>query len=183
VRIGACILAGGLSQRMGRDKARLRLGRQTLLSRIRATAQELGLPVRVIRRDIVPRCGPLGGIYTGLKTSRADAELFLACDMPFVSEGLLTELVRVFHAKPGAVFAGNKRRCGFPCLLLVEALPTVAAQIDRQACSLQSLARELRARFVRGRKAGELFNINTRADWLAARAACKPREQKPVIDI
>ena len=86
--VSVSILAGGLSSRLGRDKARVRLGRRTLLAHVRRAAKELGLPVRVIRRDLVPRCGPLGGVFTALKTSRADAELFLACDMPFVSASL-----------------------------------------------------------------------------------------------
>ena len=84
-----CILAGGLSSRMGRDKARLRLNGRTLLAQVRDAAQTLGCPVRVIRRDLVTRCGPLGGVFTALKTSRAEAVLFLACDMPFVSPELL----------------------------------------------------------------------------------------------
>lgn len=54
------ILAGGLSARMGRDKARLRLRGRTLLAWVRAAARATGWPVRVIRRDLVPRCGPLG---------------------------------------------------------------------------------------------------------------------------
>src|SRR2546430_17716334 len=87
--IEICLLAGGQSRRMGRDKSRLKLGRRTLLGHIRAEAKTLGLPVRVIRRDLVPRCGPLGGIYTALKSTRADGVLFLACDMPFVRAALL----------------------------------------------------------------------------------------------
>ena len=63
-----CILAGGRSRRMGRDKARLRLGGVSLLARLKGLARALRLPARVIRRDAVPRCGPLGGIFTALKT-------------------------------------------------------------------------------------------------------------------
>src|SRR5213594_4238966 len=85
VTIAVCVLAGGSSSRMGRDKTLLRLGQHTLLRHARLAADGLHLPVRVIRRDLLPRCGPLSGIYTGLKTSHAEAELFLACDMPFVS--------------------------------------------------------------------------------------------------
>src|SRR6266566_1093085 len=88
-----CILAGGLSRRMGRDKSRLRLGRRTMLGHIRGEARKLGFPVRVIRRDAVPRCGPLGGVYTALKTTRAHAVVFLACDMPFVSADLIAFLL------------------------------------------------------------------------------------------
>jgi hypothetical protein len=66
-----CILAGGLSSRMGRNKAALRIGRRTLLGVVRDNARRLDLPVRVIRRDLVPRCGPLGGICPAPKTPRA----------------------------------------------------------------------------------------------------------------
>src|SRR5438552_694081 len=90
---GVCILAGGLSKRMGRDKGALRLGSRTLLGRIRAETQKLDLPLRIIRNDVVAHCGPLGGIYTALKTSGAEAELFLARDMPFVSAALLQRLL------------------------------------------------------------------------------------------
>src|SRR5688500_2993407 len=75
--VEVCILAGGLSTRMGRAKARLRLGNRTLLGWVRRNAAALGLPVRVIRRDLVRRCGPLGGIYSALKTTKAFAVLFL----------------------------------------------------------------------------------------------------------
>ncbi|MEO8427284.1 MAG: NTP transferase domain-containing protein, partial [Verrucomicrobiota bacterium] len=87
------ILAGGRSSRMGRDKSRLRLGKRTLLGQVRATAERLRLPVRIIRQDLVPRCGPLGGIYTALKTSRKQVILFLPCDTPFVSLGLLEKVL------------------------------------------------------------------------------------------
>src|SRR5947207_3457036 len=99
-----CILAGGRSRRMGREKAGLRLGSKTLIGRIRTEARKLGLPVRIIRRDLVPRCGPLGGILTALKTSQAEAELFLACDMPFISAELLEDLLDCWKADQRPVF-------------------------------------------------------------------------------
>src|SRR6266568_4948322 len=112
-----CILAGGLSERMGRDKSRLRLGRRTMLGHIRRVARELGLPVRLIRRDAVPRCGPLGGIYTALKTIRAEAVMFLACDMPFVTAALLRAVRRGFGARDDAMFVRSGGRVGFPFAL------------------------------------------------------------------
>jgi len=54
-----CILAGGLSKRMGRDKSRLRLGSTTMLGHIRQAAQLTGLPVRVIEN--VARVAKLAG--------------------------------------------------------------------------------------------------------------------------
>lgn len=135
-----CLLAGGLSTRMGRDKARLRLGRRTLLGHVRAAARATGRPVRLIRRDLVARCGPLGGIYTALKTSRADAVLFLACDMPFVSAELLQKLLRR-APRSRAVFTGGTDRAGFPFLLRRATLPVVESQLAAQKFSIQSLAK------------------------------------------
>ena len=127
ITVEACILAGGLSTRMGRDKSRLLLGQRTMPAHIRATARGLGLKVRVIRRDLVPRCGPLGGIFTALHTSRADAVLFLACDMPFVPASVLERLIQSLGQKRRAVFDQDEGRAGFPFVLHREScLPLVA---------------------------------------------------------
>src|SRR5262249_39630703 len=98
-----CILAGGSSKRMGRDKSRLRVGPTTMLGHIRKAAGATGLPVRIIRRDCIPKCGPLSGIYTALKTTRADAVLFLACDMPLISKDLIQFILQEVEAgmEPG----------------------------------------------------------------------------------
>lgn len=156
---------------MGRDKARLRLGRRTLLGHVRALAAELGPPVRVIRRDLVPRCGPLGGIYTALKTTRAEAVLFLSCDMPFVSAGLVTKLLAPQPARPVAIFVEAEDIVGFPFLLPRTALPGVEAQMTAQRFSLQALAAALRARRLQlgPTAAAQLFNVNTPEDFAEAR--------------
>lgn len=171
--IEICILAGGQSARMGRDKARLRLGRRTLLGHARATAQSLGLPVRVIRRDLVPRCGPLGGIFTALTTTRAAAVLFLSCDMPFVTPALLRRVIRanqVKNVKQLAVFAASSEGAGFPFLIRREALSRVEKQIQRGRFSLQALARGLHAkRLLLARAAAvQLANLNTPAELAGA---------------
>ena len=166
------ILAGGLSTRMGRDKAHLRLGSKTLLEHIRREARSLGLPVRIIRRDLVPRCGPLGGIYTALKTSRTEAELFLACDMPFVSAALLDRTLLEFdNSAPRPIFTVSRNVAGFPFLLPVRSLAAVEKQILKKQFSLQSLARRLKARLLHPplEHKDELFNVNTLADWQSAR--------------
>lgn len=172
LQIGICVLAGGLSRRMKQDKARLRLGRRTLLGHVRAAAESLGLPVRMIRRDLVPRCGPLGGILTALSTSRADAEMFLACDMPFVPPQLLKELMARFQRRPQALFVVEEAKAGFPFLLPRESLQSVQAQLARKSFSLHALARKLQAVRVRPSlvQARHLLNVNTPSDWEEARA-------------
>ncbi|MDB6122677.1 MAG: molybdenum cofactor guanylyltransferase [Pedosphaera sp.] len=175
------ILAGGLSSRMGRDKAKLRLGRRTMLGHIRRPAKELGLPVRILRKDVISRCGPLGGIYTGLIKSRADAVLFLACDMPFVSAGLLEEIIESLGASRKAVFSRYGDLAGFPLLLRREAcLPVVEEQIEKKEFSLQSLARVLKAKVLRPERtrAEELENINTPEELEKARERLRYADSK-----
>lgn len=167
-----CILAGGLSTRMGRDKSHLRLGRRTMLGHIRATARQLGFSVRAIRRDSIKRSGPIGGIYTALQSSKADAVLFLACDMPFVSAGFLQRMIRMLPPSGNAVFAREGRLAGFPCFLHRErCLPLVSQQIAKSEFSLQSLARVLRAKMLRPPRpdSPELTNVNTPVELEAAR--------------
>ena len=177
---GICVLAGGMSTRMGSEKPRLLLGRRTMLGQIRASAEKLGLPVRVIRRDQVPRCGPLGGIYTALKTTRADAELFLACDMPFVSTDLLSRILYWFKAHRREVFITTDRRAGFPFLLPRKSLAAVEAQILNKEFSVQTLARVLQAKLLRPPREmwKDLCNVNTPGEWQAARLRWE-REHRP----
>jgi molybdopterin-guanine dinucleotide biosynthesis protein A len=182
----AAVLAGGRSTRLGRDKARARLGGRTLLARAREAADALGWPVRVIRHDLVPRCGPLGGILTALKLCHAEAVVFLAVDMPFVSAQWLRTVARESAKGRCAVFAAVDGIAGFPFAIRREALSVVEAQITRGEYSLQALARALGAKLTEaeaGARAGELENINTPDDLAAARGrlrGSRPRKRRSI---
>ncbi len=81
------VLAGGMSRRLGRDKAVEAIGGQSLISRVldglshvadelvvvvnnQERAEELPLPDSVVVAvDIYPDTGSLGGIFTGLSAS------------------------------------------------------------------------------------------------------------------
>jgi molybdenum cofactor guanylyltransferase len=96
------VLAGGASRRMGRPKALLPFRGESLVERqVRLLGQvarrvavvgkpELfaGLNVPVLA-DLVPDCGPLAGIYTGLVSSSTEYNLFIGCDMPFLTARFL----------------------------------------------------------------------------------------------
>lgn len=98
---GAVVLCGGRSVRMGRAKALLPFGDETLLERVvrilrdvvedvvvvRHEDQELPpLPedVRVVEDELEDQ-GPLGGLGPGLRASRADAVYASGCDVPFLA--------------------------------------------------------------------------------------------------
>jgi molybdopterin-guanine dinucleotide biosynthesis protein A len=175
-----CILAGGASKRMGRDKSRLRFGRTTMLGHIRKTARVAGLPVRIIRHDCIPNYGPLSGVYTALKKTRADAVLFLACDMPLVTTALIQFILRHFAEmesrvqpvgdsdSPSALFVRSRRRAGFPFIVSRSALHAVERQIELGDYSLQGLARAVRAAILPLPRPWSrlIVNINTPKDWV-----------------
>ena len=112
------VLAGGKSQRMGTDKARLALpdGRPVILSVVEvlksicgevvvvteATGRyaDLALPARRVT-DIVAGCGPMGGLHAGLRAIDAPFALAVACDMPLLNPRLLrymADLTRDYDA-------------------------------------------------------------------------------------
>ena len=100
-------LAGGMSRRLGRNKAIEHIGDERLIERVinslsqvssetvvvvaeESRAQALDLPDRVrTAADIYPGHGSLGGIFTGLSAARGDHAIVVACDMPFLNTGLL----------------------------------------------------------------------------------------------
>jgi molybdopterin-guanine dinucleotide biosynthesis protein A len=110
----AIILAGGDSQRMGRDKASLLLGEQTLLQRVITTMQKIFPHVIVSVRQLRPEIdlpqvcdeqlnvGPLAGLAACLDRVTTPWAFVVACDMPFV-EPAMVELLAKYRAEYQAV--------------------------------------------------------------------------------
>lgn len=137
--VTAVILAGGMSRRLGRNKALEPFQGEPLIRRvIRRMGQiasniiivanddervaELDLPDHVTPViDEYPGKGSLGGIYTGLKAAPTEWAVFCACDMPFPSprlyEALLSErdenaaVVPVVDGRPEPIHAAYSRAC------------------------------------------------------------------------
>ncbi|MFB9326863.1 molybdenum cofactor guanylyltransferase [Paenibacillus aurantiacus] len=112
------ILAGGLSTRMGTDKAALAISGKPLLVRLAEGMAEEGLrPIAVsvadeereavyrallqdspaarhvhYVRDAYPGSGPLAGLHAGLSSLPSGYTFVLACDMPVLSESLLRRM-------------------------------------------------------------------------------------------
>lgn len=167
----AFILAGGQSRRMGSDKSRARIGRRTMLSLVVSAAKQAGLRARIVRRDSVARCGPMGGVVTALRRSRAEVVVFLSCDMPFVPPAFVRRVAMSVRGRTLAAFTVDSGAAGFPFALRREAVHVAETLITRGEFSLQALARATRARRIRpGSDARPgLMNVNTRTDLTQAR--------------
>jgi len=104
--LAGIVLAGGQSRRLGVDKARLTLhGERTLLEStievLQAVCDELVVVSDAPGRyadldpaareviDVVRGRGPMGGLHAGLLSVEAAFALLVACDMPFLSPGLV----------------------------------------------------------------------------------------------
>ena len=114
----AIVLAGGASARMGKPKALLPFGAETLIERVvrrlEAIASEvvvvsgphLVLPAlrtaRVIE-DEKPLQGPVAGILYGLRAARTDLCFVCGCDHPFIEPAVVRLLIERAAAARGAV--------------------------------------------------------------------------------
>ncbi len=97
------ILAGGMSSRFGSNKALSRFEGERLIHRLCKTVGSVTDRIMLItntpeeyaflnvasRKDLVPRCGPIGGIFTALRTANTPLCLCVACDMPFIKPEFL----------------------------------------------------------------------------------------------
>lgn len=101
------ILSGGKSARMGKNKAFLQVGGIPIIQRIYSLFEELFEEVLIITNerdlfanlnaktynDLIPDCGALGGLYTGLFYSLFPYSFCVACDMPFLRPSLIEFLL------------------------------------------------------------------------------------------
>ena len=198
------LLAGGKSRRMGEDKRHLVVGEQTLLERSLAVlhsifqevlvviAQDsppLGVDARVVR-DLVPDCGSLGGLYSGLMQATTPWVFVVACDMPFLNQAVIAQFTSrkatadIVMAKLDARLHPMHAAYGKQCLPVLEQMIR-ARQFKIQEMVSQSSLRvcyvteaDLLTIDPSGRS---FYNVNTLADLEAARSllARIPRSGQP----
>ena len=183
------VLAGGMSSRLGRNKALEPVGGRSLILRVldrlstvtdRAVAvvndarraAELGLPswVRPVV-DEYPGTGSLGGIYTGLANADTDWGVVVACDMPFLNTGLLTLMlskrqgsdvvVPVLDGRPEPTHAAYSRVC----------LPHIRRRLEAGELKITGFFESVRVRYLDQPEVEALdpgllsfFNVNTQTD-------------------
>ena len=188
------ILAGGLSRRLGRDKAVEPIDGQPLVGRVMdalsGIADELvvvvntpqrgrELPLRdsaVVAVDIYPNAGSLGGIFTGLSSASNQWGIVVACDMPFLNLDLLSYLlsfreshdavVPVLDGRPEPTHAAYSKVC----------LSAIEARLEADDLKIARFFDDVRVKYVSQRRVEEIdpgrrsfFNVNTEEDLARAR--------------
>jgi molybdopterin-guanine dinucleotide biosynthesis protein A len=201
-RLTGAILAGGFSQRLGQDKAALRLGGKPLALRVNEALAPLVSAVWLITNqplahlalglplvtDLRPFQGPAGGLLTALFYARTPWVLAAAVDNPFLVPALLAELVaRAGSTACPAVICRSPRGLEpFPGVYATRLLPTLGKflQTDRRLTGFLEACRPLilpeTAVQALDPEAHSFFNLNTPQDlqraeaWLAGRPPANP---------
>lgn len=194
--VGAAVLAGGRSRRMGRDKALLSLGGAPFLDRILdelAEFQEKLLSVDQTGRyagvspewrrveDRKPGCGPLGGLCAVLEACASDALLVVTCDAPlyraemgrWLCGGLEEPWDAAVPAAPDGIHplcAVYRKRCW----------PALERQLEAGDFRLQNALKGLNVRYLdAAERRGMLCNVNTPEEYraLLSRAGDPPERE------
>lgn len=185
---------------MGSDKGLLRIGSRRLIEFVLAAIRLLfpeivivandpsayeGLGVRVLP-DRIPGQGPLGGIYTALRSSGSPYIFCVACDMPLVNPDVVAHLCALAPGYDVVVPAGE---AGYEPLHAVygrSCLPHVERMVRDNQLRVDSLFPAVRVRRVDADELrpldpslGSFMNVNTPDELDAARQALERRGDAP----
>jgi molybdenum cofactor guanylyltransferase len=132
--VTSIILAGGLSTRMGQDKALLKIAGLPLLQRVINTAQRVSSPVLVVtawpeKYQAMVGCeflcdrlsqGPIVALAQGLEAVSTEWVLLLSCDLPNLRSAMLQTWINQLVLVPENAIAylpsgskGWEPLCGF----------------------------------------------------------------------
>lgn len=193
--VAGVVLAGGLSSRLGQEKALLRFYGQDqphLLERTHTLLAHVLVECWVSCRPGFPRpgyaclfdrqegLGPCGGVHAALRAAKNKghaAVLALSCDLPFMDEATLRKLLCAREAAENSrlLTAFCQKESGLIEALVaiyeVEALPLFDAALAkgrRKLSSIVPLAQQERV-FYSPHESLPFFNINSAADLEQAR--------------
>ena len=184
------ILAGGRATRFGgRDKGTLLVDGRTIRDRqvaeLSSLTDDILIVTSVARRlqpsettaprwvaDIVPGCGPLGGLHAALTEARGDAVFLVACDMPYITAPFVAYLLSL--ACDADIVVPQTERGYHPlCAVYTRAcLAPVAARLADRRLRMRELVDEMTTRVVTAEdidRFGDrhllLANVNTPAEY------------------
>jgi molybdenum cofactor guanylyltransferase len=185
----AAILAGGRATRFGgRDKSALLVGGRPILERQMAAIAPLTDDLMIVGGgdadvaphqigprvipDLVPGCGPLGGLHAALTAARGDVLFLVACDMPYLSSPFIAYLLSL--AGDANIVVPESERGYHPlCAIYTRAcLEPATARLADGRLKMRELLDSMRTRVVsvdEVRRFGDpdrlLANVNTPADY------------------
>lgn len=186
--LSGIVLAGGQSQRLGRNKALIELGGQPLIARVLDKLSQLcdelivsanevelyaDLPARVVP-DVIPGRGALSGIHAGLTAMHNAWAVVVACDMPFLSLPLLRYMTVVAPGYDVVVPRVDRYYEPLHALYAASCTAPIAQLVTEGPRRIVDLYQRVRVREVTTEEVQLLdaelafFNVNTPAEWAQA---------------
>ncbi len=191
--VGALVLAGGKSTRMGTNKSFVSLGgmpliqiiveklgrvfedRVCIITNTPALYEKFRLPMI---SDLIRDRGPLSGIQAGLSHSPFSHNFFVACDMPYINPTFIQYMTETlnkrFDVTVPMAFGRPEPLHGF---YSKNCLPDVGRLLERDQCRLTRLFDGLKVRYVSERIVRKFDpylvsfnNLNTPEDLSKAQA-------------
>ena len=180
--VAGFVLTGGLSRRMGLDKATLAYRGRTLVESVAEEVlaaaesvtlvghperyQHFGMPVL---GEEFAGCGPLSGIESALRHATTEWSLIVACDQPGLESGWLRDLVNtaIQHPASGVVVPVDSQSRTHPLCAVWNrgSHPVVREALEAGKYKLINVIAELRAFRLHVQWADKLRNVNTPEDW------------------
>ena len=189
-KVSGIALAGGMSRRLGRNKAVEKIGGESLIERVvgrlsqvssetivvvaeESRAEVLDLPPWVrTAADIYPGSGSLGGIFTGLSAAKGDYGIVVACDMPFLNTELLGYMLDIAPDYDVVVPRLNGRPEPLHAIYSKTCLEPIERRLARKDLKIALFFEEVRVAYIEEDDIDSLdphrlsfFNVNTRKTW------------------
>jgi molybdopterin-guanine dinucleotide biosynthesis protein A len=168
--LAACVLSGGKSSRMGRDKSLIRIQKKTLTALTVAKLLKAGFgPVFVVGpkkayglpKDIeiigekYRGFGPLSGIEAALRHAKKDC-MVVPCDLPYLSIALLKRLKRAH--RQGMTACRDKP---LPAIFGIKMLTQIQKKLLSKRLAIFPLLEK--ARLIKAPGGNTLLNLNDSA--------------------
>ncbi len=195
IESGCClgvVLAGGLSSRMGQDKATLHRKKTSMLEFSKQMLSDSGINNIIVSGDNydvpdkIKEGGPVGGILSVLsKFPQAKSLLILPVDLPFMTAKALTELrLKGELSQKATYFAGHNIPLYLPNnayveLFLKQAFSNVSNKCEGvglkdsrfkvKGPSIKALLKQVPHQAIQSSDANILFNTNTPEEWQQAK--------------
>lgn len=189
------ILAGGNSTRLNTNKAFLELiDSKTIIENIVSCLKGVFSEIIIVANnvenykflgfrvvpDLIKNKGPLGGIYTGLKTASEERNFVLACDMPFVNVDLVRYMLK-FKEFDAVVPSYEGLIEPLYAVYSKNVLPIIESQIKNNELRINETIKKIKKirytekeeieKFDKGRLC--FFNINSKEDFEKAKELIK----------
>ena len=187
--VSAIVLAGGMSRRLGRNKAIEPIDGQPLITRVIDRLSHLTQQTVVVVNDdervyvlplpdsakvavdAYPDKGSLGGIFTGLSAAEAEWAIVVACDMPFLNPDLFRHMLALRDGSDAVVPVLEGRPEPTHALYSKACLPHIEGKLKADDLKIARFFEQVRVRFLPQKEIDTLdprhlsfFNINTQQD-------------------